>query len=83
MLVLTDESKDTLKKFEEMLSKVKDLIRSITNNSDDYDERYMKIKFNSDDDLPVKEMSEFCNIMLSSCCQMFFMKATDISPKFF
>ena len=83
MLVLTDESKDTLKKYEEMLSKVKDLIRSITNNSDDYDEKYMKIKFNSDDDLPVNEMLEFCNIMLSSCCQMFFMKATNISLKFF
>ena len=83
MLVLTDESKDTLKKYEEMLSKVKDLIRSITNNSDDYDEKYMKIKFNSDDDLPVNEMLEFCNIMLSSYCQMFFMKATNVSPKYF
>ena len=80
MLVLTDESKDTLKKYEEMLSKVKDLIRSITNNSDDYDEKYMKIKFNSDDDLPVNEMLEFCNIMLSD---LFFMKTTNISPKFF
>ena len=63
-----------------MLSKFKDLIRSITNNSDDYDEKYMKIKFNSDDDLPVNEMLEFCNIMLSD---LFFMKATNISPKFF
>ena len=27
-------------------------IRIITNNSDDYDEKYMKIRFNSDDDLP-------------------------------
>ena len=31
-----------------------DLINSITTNSDDYDEKYMKIKFNSDDDLPLK-----------------------------
>ena len=80
MLVLTDESKDTLKKYEEMLSKFKDLIRSITNNSENYDEKYMKIKFNSDDDLPVNEMLEFCNIMLSD---LFFMKTTNISPKFF
>ena len=63
-----------------MLSKFKDLIRSITNNSDNYDEKYMKIKFNSDDDLPVNEMLEFCNIMLSD---LFFMKTTNISPKFF
>ena len=63
-----------------MLSKFKDLIRSITNNSDNYDEKYMKIKFNSDDDLPVNEMLEFCNTMLSD---LFFMKTTNISPKFF
>ena len=63
-----------------MLSKFKDLIRSITNNSDNYDEKYMKIKFNSDDDLPVNEMLEFCNIILSD---LFFMKTTNISPKFF
>ena len=30
--------------------KIRDLIRSITKNSDDYDEKYMKIKFNSYDD---------------------------------
>ena len=29
--------------------KIRDLIRSITKNSDDYDEKYMKIKFNSYD----------------------------------
>ena len=40
-----------LKKYEELWSKIKDLIRSITKNSDDHDEKYMKIKFNADDDL--------------------------------
>ena len=39
MLVPTDESKDTLKKYKEMWSKVRDLIRSTTNNSEDYDEK--------------------------------------------
>ena len=29
-------------------SKIRDLIRSITKNSDDYNENYMKIKFNLD-----------------------------------
>ena len=27
---------------------------SITKNSDDYDEKYMKSKFDSDDELPLK-----------------------------
>ena len=58
MLVPTDESKDTLKKYKEMWSKVRDLIRSITNNSEDYDEKYMKIKSNSDDDLRLKKTLE-------------------------
>ena len=31
-------SKDTLKRFEELWYKIRDLIRSITNNSDNYDE---------------------------------------------
>ena len=35
--------------------KIRDLIRSITNNSENHDEKYMKIKFNSDDDLLLKK----------------------------
>ena len=47
----------TYNKYEEMWSKIRDLIRSITNNSDDdYDEKYMKSKFNSDKDLPLNKM---------------------------
>ena len=34
-------------KYEELWSKIRDLIRSITKNLDDYDEKYMKIKFDS------------------------------------
>ena len=54
-LVPNDENKDILKKYEELWTKIRDLIRSITNNSDNYDEKYMKIKFNSDDDLLLKK----------------------------
>ena len=56
-LVLTKESKAKTKKYEEMWSKIRDLIRSVTKNSDDYDEKYMIIKFNSDDKLlPLNKM---------------------------
>ena len=51
-LVPTDESKEKIKKYEELLSKIGDLFRSITKNSDDYDEKYLKININSDDNLP-------------------------------
>ena len=43
------------KKYEELWSKIRDLIRLITKSSDDYDEKYMKIKFNSDDKLPLNK----------------------------
>ena len=36
-----------------MWSKIRNLIRSITKNSDDYDEKCMKIKFNSNEELPL------------------------------
>ena len=51
MLAPTNESKEKIKKCEELRRKIRDLIRSITKKSDDYDEKCMKIKFNSDDEL--------------------------------
>ena len=42
-LVPTNESKEKNKKYEEMWIKIRDLIRSITKNSDDYDKKYMKL----------------------------------------
>ena len=41
MLLPTNESKEKIKKYEELLSKIRGLIRSIIKNSDDYDEIYM------------------------------------------
>ena len=43
------------------MNKIRDLIGSITENSDDCDEKYMKIKFDSDDDLPLNKMLEIQN----------------------
>ena len=43
---------------EELRIRIKDLIRSITKSLDDYDEKYMKIKFDSDDNLPLKKTIE-------------------------
>ena len=52
------KAKKKLKKYEERWSKIRYLIRSITKNLDDYDEKYMKIKFSSDDQLPIKKAIE-------------------------
>ena len=56
MLVSTNESREKIKRHEELLSKIRDLIKLIAKNSDDYDETYIKIKFNSDDELPLNKM---------------------------
>ena len=40
------------------MTKIRNLIRSITKNSDDYDEKYMSIKFNSDDELSLVKMKK-------------------------
>ena len=45
-------------KHKELWIKIRDLIRSIIKNSDDYDENYMKIKFNSNDELPLNKIIE-------------------------
>ena len=39
-LVPTNESQEIIKKNKELWSKVRDVIRSITKNFDDYDEKY-------------------------------------------
>ena len=64
MLVPTNDSKGIIKKQEELWIKVRHLIRSITKNSDDYDEKYMKIKFNSDDELTLNKTIEIPSFII-------------------
>ena len=59
MLVSTNESKEKIKKYGlKLWIKIKDLIRSVNKKSDDYDEKYIKIKFDSDDELPLNKTVE-------------------------
>ena len=62
MLVSTDKNKELLTKYTELWDKTKYLIKSITNTSGDYDEKYMKIKFKSDDDLPLGKILSLRNM---------------------
>ena len=45
-LVSTYKIKQKIKRYEELWSKIRNLIWSITKNSDNYDKKYSKIKFN-------------------------------------
>ena len=40
----------------------RDLIKLITKNSDGCNEKYLKIKFNSDDELPLNKMIEMSTV---------------------
>ena len=51
---------------------------SITKNSDDYDEEYMKIKFNSDDRLPLNKTIEIATI--TKACVHYFIKKKFFFP---
>ena len=48
-----------IKEYEKLWNKIRDLIKLITKNSEDYDEKYMKI--NSDDELPLNKTIEIHN----------------------
>ena len=48
---LTDENKELFKKYN-VFNGIRDKIKEINNNECDCEKDYMKIKFNSDDDLP-------------------------------
>ena len=63
-LVPTNESKEKIKKYEELWSKIKDLVRSITKNSDCYEEKYMKIKFHSDYELSLNKTIEIPSMII-------------------
>ena len=51
-LAHTDETKYILKIYVELWTKIKDIIELKNNNFDNQDEKYLKIKFYFDDDLP-------------------------------
>ena len=57
-LVSTNESKEKIKKYEELWIKIRYSIRSIAKNLDNYDEKYMKTKFDSDGKLPLNKTIE-------------------------
>ena len=52
--------------------KLRKLIKSVANISGDYDEKYMKIKFSSDGDLPLNKKLKY----------LFFKKTQSITHKF-
>ena len=54
-----DENKELLKKYNDVFNGIRNKIKKISGNEYDYEKDYMKIKFNSDDDLPLNKQLKF------------------------
>ena len=65
-LVHTNESKQKIKKYEELWIKIRDLMTSITKKLDDYDydEKHIKIKFDSYKELPLDKTIEIPTLII-------------------
>ena len=55
----TDENKELLKKYDDVFNGIRDKIKKISSNVCGYENDYMKIQFNSDDDLPLYKSLKF------------------------
>ena len=64
-----DENKEVLKKYADTWDGIKNKIKAINGDKEnDYGKDYMKIKFNSDDDLPLNKLLKFHNITIIIRC---------------
>ena len=60
-----DENKELLKKYNDIFNGIRNKIKKISGNKCDYEKDYMKIKFNSDDDLPLNKQLKFHNMTIT------------------
>ena len=63
----TDENKELLKKHD-VVNRIRDKIKEINSNDCDYEKDHMKIKFNSDDDLPLNKSLKFTLMTITIRC---------------
>ena len=74
-ITLTDSNNDVLIKYAEVWNGIKGQIKKINNDSvGEYDKDYMKIKFDSDDNLPLKKVLKFhvLTIIIRNVFEKFF-----------
>ena len=64
----TDENKVLLKKYSDVFNEIMSKIREIDDDWLEYAKDYMKIKFNSDDDLPLNKSLKFRLVTITIRC---------------
>ena len=61
----TDENKESLKKYNDVFNGIRDKIKEINSDEFDYEKDYIKIKFNSDNNLPLNKPLKFHNMTIT------------------
>ena len=61
----SDENKELLKKYNDVWNGIKNKIEEVSSGKCDYEKDYMKIKFNSEDDLPLNKPLKFHNMTIT------------------
>ena len=64
----TDENKELHKKYNYVFNGIRNKIEEINSNKCDYEKGYMKIKFNSDDELPLNKSLKFHLMTMTIRC---------------
>ena len=60
-----DENKELLKKQNDVWNGIKNKIEEVSSDDCDYEKDYLKIKFNSDDDLPLNKPLKFHSMTIT------------------
>ena len=60
-----DENKELLKKYNDVFNGIMGKIKEVSNDECDYEKDYMKIKFNSEDNLPLNKPLKFHNMIIT------------------
>ena len=76
-----DENKELLKKYADVWNGIKNKIEAINSGEYDYEKAYMKIKFNSDDNLSLNKPLKFH--MMTIIIRSFFKKDGKLYPQVF
>ena len=61
----TDENKELLKNYNDLFNGIRDKSKEVCSDECDYEKYYMKIKFNSDDNLPLNKPLKFHNMTIT------------------
>ena len=61
----TDKNKELLKKYNDGFNGIRSKMTKISGDECDYEKDYMKIKFNSDDDLLLNKQLKFHNMVIN------------------